>query len=128
MVSCPQCNDPSLSTSRLRLGTPAFPVKCESCGVEFHGNYFWLGFLLSIVLTVGAVVGAMVASTLWRSSTAILLPFAIAASIMLFVLLPLSKFQVPVPTGPRVKQFFRICVWLLVLYALWQVAHDVLAA
>ena len=128
MVSCPRCNDPRFSPSRLRLGTPAFPVTCKSCGGEFHGNYFWPSFVLSLLLTVGALIAALVASTLWRSSVAVLLPFALVLVIMLAALIPLSKRQIAIPTDPRTKRISRIVLWLLVLYIAFQATYDVFAA
>src|SRR5690606_10674789 len=128
MVSCPQCQSPHLSTSSLKLGTPAFPVRCSACCTEYHGNYFWLGLLVVPLASVSALIAAMVLSTFWRSSAAILLPFAIAIALLLAASIPLARRQVPVRTSPLVKTLSRAAVALMAVYILLQVASDLVAA
>jgi len=128
MVSCPQCRDAKLSPSPLKLGTPAFPIKCNACGTEFHGSYFWVAIVALMLATVGALIGATVLSTFWRSSLAILVPFAVAITVLYVLTVSVSRRQVPVPTRPFVKRASHIVLAILCVYVLTQAVLGLVAA
>lgn len=82
---------------------------------------------LSALLTVGALIAALVASTFWASSAAFLLPFGLAAAVLLLAQAPLARRQVAIPTRPATKRAFRIGLVLVVLAIVAQAAHEILS-